>query len=565
MTRKLGILVLALVWCLGASATVNPGVIKGTVRDSAGVPQMGAVVELLANSAARAQTVLTDAKGAFTMAGLLPGFYTVKVTAPSFLPTIREGVHLQSGANLLLSFTLNTLFEAIQFVPHHKATAESDDDWRWALRSMANRPILRLADDKPLVVVQRGEDDSDGQLKARVSFISSVDGEAFSGPNTNFHVEQSIFGKGRSAPAKWSLNGGLGAATNPNAVIRAAYSREMSDGSFPEIALSAKHFASLNPDQPAIQALALSIANSMTFGEYLGLDYGGETQMVQFKERATSYRPFAVVSVHPGSNTILQYRYATSTPDLRLAKGFDTAPADLSESNPRLTMTPQGQRIEQASHHELSVSQRMGNNKVQLAVFTDTIHNAALTGTGAVFTEDTNALIGDPFSGNFYYNGGTLHTQGVRAVYSHPLASGLDATIDYGYGGVLTAPESLVEVSQTATSLVTVKRHSAAAKLSGTAPASKTKVIASYRWLSGSGLTPVDMFNASAGQTDPYLSFFIRQPIPKMHILPSGLEALVDVRNLLAQGYRPILSADGSTVYLVQGTRCIRAGVIYNF
>ena len=337
------------------------------------------------------------------------------------------------------------------------------------------------------------------------------------------------------------------------------------DGSYPEIALSAKHFAALNPNQPAIQALALSIANSMTFGESLELNYGGETEMVQYKERATSYHPFATVSVHPGKNTILQYRYATSEPNLRSAKGFDTAPADLSESSPHLTMTALGQRIERANHHELSVSQRLGHNKLQLAVFSDSINNAALTGTGARFTQDTDALIGDPYSGNFYYDGGNLNTQGVRAVYSHPLARGFDATLDYAYGGVLTAPENLVQVSQTSTALVTAKRHSAAAKLSGTAPGSKTKVIASYRWLNGSALTPVDMFNASAGQTDPYLSFFIRQPIPTMHILPNGLEALIDVRNLLAQGYRPVLSADGSTVYLVQGTRCIRAGLTFNF
>src|SRR5476651_2028252 len=158
MTRKLGILALALVWCLGASAAVNPGVITGTVRDTSGVPQMGAIVEVLANTAARGQTVLTDTKGAFTVPGLLPGFYTIKVTAPSFLPTIRESIHLQSGASLLLNLTLNTLFEAIQLVPRHKVAPDSDDDWRWALRSMANRPILRLADDKPLVVVQKTED-----------------------------------------------------------------------------------------------------------------------------------------------------------------------------------------------------------------------------------------------------------------------------------------------------------------------------------------------------------------------------------------------------------------------
>jgi hypothetical protein len=566
MTRKLSIFVLALVSCLGASAAVNPGAISGTVRNSSGVPQMGAVVELLANSAPRNQTVLTDTRGAFSINGLLPGLYTVKVTAPSFLPTIRERVRLQSGASLLINVTLNTLFEAIQLVPKRKVSASEDDDWRWALRSMANRPILRLADDDPLVVVQRCEN-ADGQLKARVSFISSSDGDSISnsGVNTNFQVEQSIFGKRSLTPARWSLNGGVGSSTNPNAVIRAGYSREMSDGSSPEVALTAKHFASLNPNQPAIQALALSIANSMTFGDYLELGYGEETQMVQFKDRATSFRPYASLSAHPTKNTILRYGYATSAPDLRAAKGFDTAPADLSESNPRVTLTPQGQRIERASHNEISISQRFGQHKVQLALFSDTVHNAALTGTGDAFTSDNNALIGDPFSGNFYYNGGNFHTQGVRAVYSHPIAPGVDATFDYGYGGVLTAPESLVQVSQTSTSLVTVKRNSAAAKISGTTPHTKTRVIASYRWLSGSGLTPVDMFNASAGETEPYLSFFVRQPIPTMHIFPNGLEALIDVRNLLAQGYRPVLSADGSTVYLVQGSRVIRAGLSFNF
>jgi hypothetical protein len=560
------VVALALMFCLSATAAVNPAAISGTVRDSSGVPQMGAMVEIIANSAEHAQTVLTDAKGAFALPGLLPGLYTVKVSAPSFLPTIRERVHLQSGASLLINVTLNTLFEAIQLVPKRKSTPEGDDDWRWALRSMANRPILRLADEDPLVVVQ-GSGDVDGQLKARVSFISSSDGDSLNnaGMNANFHVEQSIFGKRSMVPAKWSLNGDVGSTTNPNAVIRAGYSREMPDGTTPEIALTARHFASFNPDQPAIQALALSVANSMTFGDALEVGYGGETQMIQFKERATSFRPYASISAHPGKNTILQYRYATSTPDLRAAKGFDTAPADLSESNPRLTLTSLGQRVENATHNEVSISQRMGAHKVQLAVFADTVHNAALSGTGAVFTQDTNALIGDPYSGTFYCNGGNLQTQGMRAVYSHPIAGGMDATLDYAYGGVLTAPVGLVQLSQTATSLVTEKRHAAAAKLSGTTPRTGTRVIASYRWVSGSALTPVDMFNASAGETDPYLSFFVRQPVPTMHILPNGLEALLDVRNLLAQGYRPVLSADGSTVYLVQGSRVIRAGLIFNF
>jgi hypothetical protein len=566
MMRKLEILALVVSCCLGASAAIDPGTISGTVHDSAGTPAPGAVVEVLAAPAARSESAVTNNKGSFTVQGLLPGLYTVKVTAPNFLPTIREQVRLQPGANLLLNITLNTLFEAIQLVPKHRDSSSEDDDWRWALRSMANRPILRLADDKPLVVVQKS-DANEGQLKARVSFLAGSD-DAFSssGMDTNFQVEQSMFGKKSLTPEHWSLNGGMESNTaNPSAVLRAAYSRQMPDGSTPEIALSARHFASLNPNQPAIQALALSIANAMTFGEYLELDYGGETQMLQFRDPATSFRPFATVTTHPGKNTILQYRYATSAPNLRRAKGFDTAPADLSESDPHVTISARGQQVERDLHHELSLSQRIGKNKFQIAAFSDTVHNAAVTGAGATFTQDTNALIVDPFSGNFYFNGGNLHSTGLRAVYSHPIGGGLDATADYSFGKVLTAPESLVQLGPSGDQLVTAKRQSVAGKLSGTVHGSKTHVIASYRWLSGSSLTPVDAFNASAGETDPYLSFFIRQPIPSMHLLPNGLEALIDVRNLLAQGYRPVLSADGSTVYLVQGTRVIRAGLSFNF
>ena len=564
MTRKLGILTMAMLCSLAASAAISPGAIRGTVRNTAGVPQLGAMVEVLANSADQVKMVVTDAKGSFSVAGLLPGIYTVRVTATSFLPTIRERVRVQPGANLLMNLTMNTLFEAIQMVPHHRNSAEADDDWRWALRSMANRPILRLVGDQPLVVVQRESDGDEGILKARVSFLSSTDGDSTTSSSTNFQVEQSIFTK-HDVPERWSLNGGMVSnMANPNAVLRAAYSREMPDGSFPEIAISAKHFAGLDPDQPAIQALALSVANSMAFGEKLGLDYGGEAQVLQYRERATSVRPFAALNLHPTGNTAMQYRYATSQHSLRAAKGYDTAPADLSESNPMVTMTGLGQRIERDVHQEVSISQRFGQSKMQVAVYSDMVHNAALTGSGYV-TADTNFLVGDPFSGIFTYNGGNMHTQGVRAVYSHPVVHGLEGTVDYAYGGVLTAPESLVQVSQTSTGLVTTNRHSAAAKMTGTVKPTKTTVIASYRWLSGTALTPVDMFNASAGETDPYLSFFIRQPIPPMHFLPNGLEALIDVRNLLAQGYRPVLSADGSTVYLVNGSRFIRAGLAFNF
>jgi hypothetical protein len=43
------------------------------------------------------------------------------------------------------------------------------------------------------------------------------------------------------------------------------------------------------------------------------------------------------------------------------------------------------------------------------------------------------------------------------------------------------------------------------------------------------------------------------------------MEAIIDLHNLLAQGYVPVLGQDGQTVYLVQSARAVRAGVTINF
>ena len=81
----------------------------------------------------------------------------------------------------------------------------------------------------------------------------------------------------------------------------------------------------------------------------------------------------------------------------------------------------------------------------------------------------------------------------------------------------------------------------------------------------GRSLTPVDWFNASPGQADPYFNFFIRQPSPGTGFIPGHIEALIDIRNLLAQGYVPVVGADGRTVYLVQSARAVRGGITFSF
>jgi hypothetical protein len=192
------------------------------------------------------------------------------------------------------------------------------------------------------------------------------------------------------------------------------------------------------------------------------------------------------------------------------------------------------------------------------------VDNTALLGTGEV-TAAGGYLLPDVNSGTFTYAGDTLRSQGLRVVLERKFSSDLSATLDYAYGGVLDLTKPDVELQNAAQYIGAQHRHAVAAKLSGTLPRTHTRWITSYRWMNGGGLTQVDMFNASPGQSDPYLNVFIRQPVPTLGFLPAHMEAIIDLHNLLAQGYVPVIGQDGQTVYLVQSARAVRAGITINF
>src|SRR5512146_640111 len=142
MTRKLGGLLLILLACSPAF-DAGVGVISGYVTDGSGTPQMGAVVDIFISAATLGTTVFTDGKGHYEALNLPPGKYQIKVSAVSFLPSLRQNVKVNAGAHVLVNLTLSTLADALKLLPPRRTTATAPDDWHWTLRSSANRPVLR--------------------------------------------------------------------------------------------------------------------------------------------------------------------------------------------------------------------------------------------------------------------------------------------------------------------------------------------------------------------------------------------------------------------------------------
>src|SRR5271157_5477925 len=323
MFRKLGFLVMVVsmalpAWSGTASGAIS-GAISGYVRDGSGTPQMGAAVEIF-GSAAQALKVFTDDRGFYSVASLLPGTYSVKASAPLFLPSLREKISVRAGAKLIVNVTLTTLFEAIQLVPLRGPV--DDDDWKWTLRSVANRPILRVLEDGTTVVAQSGESAADHDLRGALTFLAGSPGQGFGSPsdmNAGFVVERSLLSSGTLR-----LNGNLGYESDgqgiPAVVLRTTYSNRFNGVFEPSVAITALRLNSPEHSMPgaSLQALSVTSSDRVVLGDVLEMRFGSELQAIQFMGRLNAFKPFGSADLHLAPHTVLEYQYASSVPTMGL-------------------------------------------------------------------------------------------------------------------------------------------------------------------------------------------------------------------------------------------------------
>ena len=167
--RRVHFAVFAVLIALGAAPVMRGRSRRrfpAVVRDSAGVPQIGAVVQLLRPDLSVIASVYTNSKGRFRIPSVLPGRYAVKAMGTSFLPSLRENVRVRGehGSQSDAEHSLRSDAVAARRAASRQCPK---DDWAWTLRSAANRPLLRWLEDGPLVVVSDGSGAAP-KLKARL-------------------------------------------------------------------------------------------------------------------------------------------------------------------------------------------------------------------------------------------------------------------------------------------------------------------------------------------------------------------------------------------------------------
>ena len=136
--RKSGVaasVLLGLLWTSSPGNAASPakmsGTLAGYIRDTAGIPQMGATVvisssQLLDNMAFQ---LLTNDRGRFSSASLPPGIYSVKVTLAGFLPADEQDIQVRDEHTTLLEIVLGSVFASLEKLRRQPDQQVAADDW----------------------------------------------------------------------------------------------------------------------------------------------------------------------------------------------------------------------------------------------------------------------------------------------------------------------------------------------------------------------------------------------------------------------------------------------------
>ena len=538
--------------CWAATASVS-----GVVRKSEGMPQIGAEVQLLRADLTLVATGYTDATGHFKFSSLFPGRYSVKALGASYIPSMRENVKVRAGT--IVNLTLNTLYEVMQWLPAQPRSGKTQrDDWTWTLRSAENRPLLRWLEDGPLVVVTDGPR-SAPRLKARLMATGQAGTFGESGQRFSATVEDTPSGSKE-------LLARVDFAPNTDGAMESmlGFRQDLGfAGSVQSVAAIA-----IEPEVSAVDGgggmneAALSALESMRLGDEFDLEVGA-TQVMghlngQLPQTVVASLPSASVTWR-GGNSSVGYRMATMVP----GAAWD------GDSQARTWMPSMSVRngelvVERGMHHEISWQRTTDSAGMSVVFYSDSIQNPMVEARGNSSAFDGQGLF-DSVSNIARVAGEGFSTQGVMASVQRRLPGGNQVRLSYANGGALLLP-ALPRPAAVSQILGVARPHRAEAysiSLSGTLEGTGTRWRASYRWQPDNTVTEVAPYAMQA--ISPYLNVRIRQALRTSRDGTTGIEALLDVQNLLAQGYCPYLMKDGSILIFAQQQRGIRGGLAFTF
>jgi hypothetical protein len=397
---------------------------------------------------------------------------------------------------------------------------------------------------------------------------------------TAFALATSLFGSNRF---EFAGNVGSGVQSGiPSAAFRSTFSRTVGSDS-PEVSVTMRELflpdqmgiAIFGPegDVPMLRSMTVNFDDHSRIGDNLTAQYGMAFDSVSFNQHLSYFSPYArfVYSLGNAGDIEVAYTSGNARPDLGAPNGTDD-PLQREIGTlalfPLLSLRAARADVQRGQDVEAGYSRTIGSRKFAVSTYHESISNLALTIAAPDGFLPVGDILPDFFSGTAMFNAGNFSSMGYVASATQNVGDNLSATVMYGSTGALTADRDdpvSGDPAELRAMIHSGREQSVTMRVAACSPHTGTRVVASYQVADSRFSVPEPIYATGSLRPQPGLNVYVRQAIPVLSGLPWRMEATVDLRNLMQQGYLPLSTVDGSSLVLMENPRMFRGGLSFIF
>lgn len=537
--------------------------LSGTVKDTIGLPLVGAVISVLSgqNFGQVTTTSQTDARGWFQIPDLPPGLYCLKISATGFQPLLGKPIEVEPNRQQISNFVLQRAATLLK--------SQSIDPVKY--QSRRNRTVFQLDENENPDLLLAQEIQFQPQLHGSTTLMSQSSGLALLGAPSvtlNSHLTHQF---SDSVFLETNLQTSGAAASIDQFSFRVS---TLLPGHAPAISAGYNRLRTLRGPESfsTIGKFTVRATDTWQIGDKVLLVYGVDyAQLSQAQD--TTLQPYGGLRWALTPRTQL---FGAVSPDGDLS--FDatthledrTAPFQ-SIQEPQLAValpTTDDQnrlQLDRTRRYEAGIAHQFSSRStIETTLFLDTVsgHGIGLalldpqSVASSTTTSQTPLILGQ---------NGVHH--GVRFWYRRRLTPTVSIAAGYAAGNAQklalhtappleAQPASKIEFQPSRFQILTARIDAHILQTGAT-------ITAILRKTMGNPVFALDPFQGRLPALDRGVSVFVSQPVPLPQWIPGRLEILIEGRNLFDQ--TEDLSTEGLTIQLLSTRRTLRGGLGMRF
>ncbi|HLI78021.1 MAG TPA: hypothetical protein VKV02_13835, partial [Acidobacteriaceae bacterium] len=457
------------------------------------------------------------------------------------------------------------IFEAGTWLPTEGRRSNADsDDWRWTLRSTANRPLLRLTGEAT-GPVSRDEVSSSADRpsrtvsEGRVAFMAGDGSFGNGGTHQLFMLDRAGL-DGDVSVFRANLGDTQVPGANTSIAVSAGMEHQRAFGGETRVLVSYdSHPELINEKGVGLQVLRAATSEKIVLGDVFVVDAGTLLTAEHMLGNRVTSAPYLRAAFHASPEVALEYRLATDPELQRDEDADDLGPPDETLSDAEGRPLPH-----KALHQEVVAIETREKMVLSVAVYHDSIPVEGVQGGGSVLPAGATdqPVLSDAATQTFRVALHGTSSTGMRLAWQQSFNPVLSACVESEFGTAMAGTGPGLRLDTLGQTVKPRMSGAIAAGVQLTGRRTGTTMKARYRWQPAGTLTQIDEFDARPG--DAFLGISLKQRLWSGHRL-KGVNAVLEATNLLAEGYQPIAGSDGDTFFLAQVPRALQAGLAFSF